>query len=428
MSLIVIGLSHKTAGIDTLEQAALTDERRELLLATLDAGEHVGESLLLDTCNRIEVYADAVTFHGAVTEIGEALASTTGLPLRQLREHLYVHYEDRAVAHLFSVAAGLDSMAVGESQILGQLRESLRAGRESGRIGSVLDGLVQQALRVGKRAHSETDIDGVSRSLVERGIQQAETHLGPISDQRVLVIGAGAMSGLAAHTISRAGVAALTIINRTFETGRRLADATGATALPWDALPGALAEADLVISCTGSVGHVIEVSHVPVDRPERQAYVDLALPRDVAPEIAEFPGAVVRSLADLGGSVEGSAEQQVRAVQDLVTAEVADFLVARRAASVAPTVALLRSRAADVVTAELGRLQQRMPHLTEADEAQVQLAIHRVVEKLLHTPTVRVKQLAGEGHDYTLALRELFDLDPRQTSVVATPPEPKGLA
>ncbi|MDF8264650.1 glutamyl-tRNA reductase [Luteipulveratus flavus] len=426
MSIIVIGLSHKTASIDTLEQAALDAPARETLLTRLDAGEHVGEALLLDTCNRIEVYADAYTFHGAVTEIGEGLAEATGLPLRELRENLYVHYEDRAVAHLFQVSAGLDSMAVGESQILGQLRESLRTGRESGRVGSVLDGLAQQALRVGKRAHAETDIDTVSRSLVERGVQQAEAHVGPLAAQRVLVVGAGAMSSLAAHTVARTGVAGLTVINRTFDSARRLADATGANPLPWDALPAALAAHDLVISCTGSVGHVIEESHLPAVQ-HRQAFVDLALPRDVAPEVGERPEVQVFSLAHLGAGVEGSAADQVRAVRDLVTGEVADYLVARRAASVAPTVALLRSRAADVVAAELGRLQQRLPGLSDAEQAQVQLTVHRVVEKLLHTPTVRVKQLAGEGHDYTAALRELFDLDARQTATVSTPPRPEGL-
>lgn len=429
MSIIVIGLSHKTASIDTLEQVALDGDARELLLSSLDRGEHVGEALLLDTCNRIEVYAEAHTFHGAVTEIGESLAGATGLPLRELRDHLYVHYDDRAVAHLFQVSAGLDSMAVGEAQILGQLRESLHTGRESGRIGSVLDGLIQQALRVGKRAHSETDIDTVSRSLVERGVHLAEEHIGPLGRQRVLVVGAGAMSSLAAHTISRTGAAELTVINRTFETARRLADATGGRALPWDALSAALGEADLVISCTGSVGHVIELDHLPAAADQhRQAYIDLALPRDVAPEIGERVGVRVLSLGDLGTGVEGSAEQQVRAVQDLVTGEVADYLVARRAASVAPTVALLRSRAADVVAAELSRLQQRAPGLSDDDQAQVQLTVHRVVEKLLHTPTVRVKQLAGEGHDYTAALRELFDLDQRETATVATPPDPEGLS
>ncbi|KNX36225.1 glutamyl-tRNA reductase [Luteipulveratus halotolerans] len=429
MSIIVIGLSHKTASIDTLEQVALDGDARESLLSSLDSGEHVGEALLLDTCNRIEVYAEAHTFHGAVTEIGESLADATGLPLRELRDHLYVHYDDRAVAHLFQVSAGLDSMAVGEAQILGQLRESLHTGRESGRIGSILDGLVQQALRVGKRAHSETDIDTVSRSLVERGVRLAEEHVGPLGQQRVLVVGAGAMSSLAAHTISRTGAAELTVINRTFETARRLADATGGRALPWDALSPALGEADLVISCTGSVGHVIELDHLPDARAQhRQAFIDLALPRDVAPEIGERVGVRVLSLGDLGTGVEGSAEQQVRAVQDLVTGEVADYLVARRAASVAPTVALLRSRAADVVAAELSRLQQRLPELSEGDQAQLQLTVHRVVEKLLHTPTVRVKQLAGEGHDYTAALRELFDLDPRDAATVATPPTPEGLS
>lgn len=425
MSVIVIGLSHKTASLAQLEEVALDARRRGEVLDHLDHAEHVSEVLLLDTCNRIEVYAEAVTFHGAVTDIGTALAKSTGVPLQQLREQLYVHFEDRAVAHLFSVAAGMDSMAVGESQILGQLRESLRDGREGGRVGAVLDPLVQQALRVGKRAHTETGIDQVSRSLVGRALEVVERDLGPIRDQRVLVVGAGAMSGLAAHTVARAGAVGVTVVNRTHETARRLADATGGTALPWSALTAAVGEADVVISCTGAVGHVLDTALPVVDHP--QVLIDLALPRDVDPALAARPGVRVLSLDDLTGEVDDSSVVQVRAVQDLVTSEVADYLASRRAAAVAPTVALLRSRAADVVAAELVRLEHRLPHLTEADQAQVQLTVHRVVEKLLHTPSVRVRQLAGEGHDYTAALRELFDLDAAGTATVSTPPRTEGL-
>lgn len=452
MSTIVIGLSHRSAPIATLERAALDPAGRADLLERLSGSEQLHEVLLLDTCNRVEVYAEAATFHGAVTEIGEALAAATGMPLAELRDNLYVHFSDRAVAHLFSVSAGLDSMAVGEAQILGQLRESLREGRAAGHVGSGLDGLVQQALRVGKRAHSETDIDGVSRSLIERGIGLVEPHLGSLTELRVAVVGAGAMSSLAAHTISRAGCGSLTVVNRTFDAAQRLAGAVGATARDWSELSDVLAESDLVVSCTGAVGHVIDESLLPAATPtptaetrfqrsdpaaaeserynrvsgergpvRRQAFIDLALPRDVAVEVGERPGVLLVSLEDLGDG-SGAEHDQVGAVRSIVAGEVDDYLVARRAASVAPTVALLRAHAADVVAQELTRLRARTPGLSESDDAQVQLTVHRVVDKLLHTPTVRMKQLAGEGHDYTAALRELFDLDPRHTEAVRTPP------
>lgn len=423
MSTVVIGLSHRSAPLELLESVALSAPQRQQLLNRLADGEQIRETLLLDTCNRIEVYAEVEGFHGAVTAISEALAEVTAVPLTSLRDHLYVHFSDRAVAHLFSVSAGLDSLAVGESQILAQLRESLREGREGGRIGSHLDGLVQQALRVGKRSHSETEIDGVSRSLVERGVSRVEPHLGPLAQQRVLVVGAGAMSSLTAHTLSRAGVGALTVINRTPEAAHRLASAVGARARPWAELPEALAEADLVISCTGAVGHVVEPVLLP-QTVHRQAFVDLALPRDVAPEIAQRPGALVVSLTDLGSTAGAQEADQVAAVEALVAEEVQDYIVSRRAAAVVPTVAALRSRAAEVAALELRRLEARLPELDEAQAAQVRLTVHRVVEKLLHAPTVRVKQLAGEGQDYTGALQQLFDLDPRHVDVLSTPPPP----
>lgn len=428
MSVIVIGLSHKSAPIDVLEATTLDAPRRADLLQQLTGSEALNEVLLLDTCNRVEVYADAETFHGAVTAISDALADSAGLPPARLRDHLYVHFSDRAVSHLFTVAAGLDSMAVGEGQILGQLRESLREGREDSRIGSTLDGLLQQALRVGKRVHAETDIDGVSRSLIERGLVQVAPHLGALEQQRVLVVGAGSMSSLAAQTISRAGARSVSILNRTFEAGERLASAVGGRARRWDELPAALAEADLVVSCTGAVGHVITADAVRAAGAAPRAFIDLALPRDVEPEVALLPDALLISLADLGAGVDGE-QDHLYAARTLVTSEVEDYLTARRAAAVAPTVAMLRARAAEVVQTELERLQHRAPGLSEDDAAAVQLTVHRIVEKLLHTPTVRIKQLAGEGQDYTNALRELFDLDPRHAVAVSRPetePKPDG--
>ena len=430
-AVVVLGLSHRSAPIALLEAVALDPARAAALATAVHDGENVQEAVVLATCNRVEVYARAATFHGAVTEIGEALAAASGVPLAELRDHLYVHYEDRAIAHVFSVACGLDSMAIGEGQILGQLRGALRSAQKRGQAGATLNALFQQALRVGKRAHAETGIDSVSVSMVEAGLLHAADVLGPLADTRVLVIGAGSMSGLAATTISRLGSADMVIINRTLAKAQHLAAATGGRALPLHDLEVALSQADLVISCTGAVGHVITTETIAAaadsDSGGPQVFIDLALPRDVAPDVAELDGIHVVGLAELGEvlAADGQSTPHVKAAHDLVVAEVAAYLTGRRAQDVAPTVAALRSRAAEVVTAELNRLDHHLPDdLPETTRAEIQLAVHRVVEKLLHTPTVRVKELAGdgEGGDYALALRELFDLDPHDVAAVSVPP------
>jgi glutamyl-tRNA reductase len=434
---VVLGLSHRSAPIALLEAVALDPVRAAALAIEVRRGDNVTETLVLATCNRVEVYADVVTFHGAVAEIGDALAAASGVPLEELREHLYVHYEDRAVSHVFSVACGLESMAVGEGQILGQLRMALRSAQQRGQAGGSLSALFQQALRVGKRAHSETDIDHVSVSLVEAGLGRATELLGPLAETRVLVVGAGSMSSLAATTISRLGSAELVIINRTLAKAEHLAAATGGRALPLADLEGALSAADLVISCTGGLGHVITAETLTVAAGSRAAgprmFMDLGLPRNVSPDVADLPDEYVIGLAELDEilATDSQYTPHVKAVGDLVVAEVAEYLVSRRAEAVAPAVALLRSRAADVVAAELSRLSQRLPDdLSESARGEIRLAVHRVVEKLLHTPTVRAKSLVagGEGGDYARALRELFDLDPHEVAAVSVPSETGGLA
>ena len=437
MSVVVLGLSHRSAPMALLEAAALDPVSASALASVVCRGENVSEAVVLATCNRVEIYAVAETFHGAVTEISDALAAASGVPLAVLREHLYVHYEDRAIAHVFTLACGMDSMAVGEGQILGQLRMALRLAQKRGQAGPTLNTLFQQALRVGKRAHAETGIDGVSVSMVEAGLRHSADVRGPLADTRVLVVGAGSMSSLAATTISRLGSAELVIINRTLPKAEHLAEATGGRAVPMFDLGLALSQADLIISCTGAVGHVITAEALAAASDSRpggpQVFIDLALPRDVAPDVADLPGVHVIGLAELGKALAADASfaPHVQAVRDLVVAEVAAYLTYRRAHEVAPTVMALRSRAAAVVATELSRLNQRLPDdLSKDTRAEIQLAVHRVVEKLLHTPTVRAKALVagGEGGDYARALRELFDLDPQEVAAMSVPSETGGLA
>lgn len=419
MSVLVVGLSYRTAPITLLERAALAPAACRLLEDELCRRDHVAEAVVLSTCNRLEVYADVSKFHGGVGDVGQALAEATGVPLPELTDHLYVHYEAAAVAHLFAVASGLDSMAVGEQQILGQVRVALREASGTGAVGRELGVLLQQALRVGKRAHSETGLDRAGSSLVEAGLARAEEIVGPLEGAHVLVVGAGAMSGLTVATLARLGVGQrLTVANRTTSRGHRLAEMVGGRAVPVSELANALTQADVVVSCTGAVGHVVgveaarEALRVRGGRP--QVYVDLALPRDVEPAVDALDGATVVDLEHLGRLLAGHAmAADLAEVRALVAGEVEAFLAARRAEAVAPTVVALRAMARSVVEAELNRLRGRLGEVDPRICAEVEQAVHRVVEKLLHTPTVRIKELAVEpdGAAYAQALRALFDLD-----------------
>ncbi|MFE7437516.1 glutamyl-tRNA reductase [Streptomyces tendae] len=565
MSLLVVGLSHRSAPVSVLERASLNAGAQLKLLQDTVAAEPAAEAAVLATCNRIELYADVDKFHAGVAELSTLLAQHSGVGLEELTPYLYVHYEDRAVHHLFSVACGLDSMVVGEGQILGQIKDSLARAQDLHTAGRLLNDLFQQALRVGKRAHSETGIDRAGQSLVTFGLEQLSAGADVqqwARGKRALVIGAGSMSSLAAATLARAGVAEIVVANRTFERAERLArilsegDDTDvlARAVPMDSVPGELTRADVAVSCTGATGLVLtadavvasvegrtgapavedtavadtavretavreagetplpgagsaadencpldlsSVSSVPsgfsvmgeaavagmdaatleqhgawaaggtaVDRtretgrsgpeadaeligalaatatrvgriPERRRpepvvevprpepvlfLLDLAMPRDVDAAVHRLAG--VR-LVDIESLADASADAPMAADVDMVRRIVADevtaFGAAQRAAHITPTVVALRSMAADVVAGEIARLEGRLPGLDDKHRAEITQTVKRVVDKLLHAPTVRVKQLAAEpgGAGYADALRTLFDLDQETVASVS---------
>jgi glutamyl-tRNA reductase len=421
MSLLAIGLSHRSAPVEMLERSALGSDGIAKLLADLAGAEHVDEVMVLATCNRLEVHAEVRRFHGGVQDVSEQLAAHTGVALDALTAHLYVHYEDRAVQHLFAVAAGMDSMVVGEQQILGQLRAALAIARAEHTVGRSLSPLVEQALRVGKRAHSETGIDRAGRSLVTVGLDLATASVGDLHGLRAAVVGAGSMSALAATGLRDRGVADLVVVNRTPERAARLAAAVGGRAVPLESLAEAVSGADIIVSCTGSVGTVVP-AELLAGRPDRPVVaLDLALPRDVDPAARLLPGVTVIDLETLREVLEDAeVTADVEAVRRIVTDEVGGYLARQRAGQVAPTVVALRERAQRVVDAELTRLLGRLPDADERTSREVRTAVERVVDKLLHTPTVRVKELAGTsgGESYAEVLRELFSLDPSATEVV----------
>lgn len=430
MTVIVVGVSHRSAPFELLDRIAIGDAAAADLLDGVVSSDHVAEALVLTTCNRLEVYADVDRFHGAVEDIGAALAKQSGVPVAELTGHLYVHYDERAVHHIFSVAAGLDSMVVGEQQILGQVRGALRSGQEAGTVGRTLNELGQSALRVGKRVHAETAIDHHGASVVSVGLDRAAELLGGLAGRFAAVVGAGAMSALAVAHLRGAGCAGVVVVNRTRDNAERLverltqADPTGDIAVAGLAvLPEVLAAADVVVACTGATGTVVDLGTAPVDGRNR-VYVDLALPHDVDPAVASLPGSELVTLASLAQAVtrHSDAEAAASAVVDLETRA---YVAARAAEAVEPLVVSLRSRADGILEREVARLRLRLPQLDDVAAAEVERAMRRAFSALLHTPTVRMKELAGDpdGSRFTAAIQALFDLDPAAVQVITTPPE-----
>jgi glutamyl-tRNA reductase len=445
VSVLVVGLSHKSAPVATLELAAVSGDALAKLIHDIAQAEPVAETFVVSTCNRVEVYADVDRFHAAVTAICELLGRHCGVAPAELTQHLYVHYEDSAVSHLLAVTSGLDSMVVGEGQILGQVRSALKLADELGTTGRVLRDLGRTALRTGKRVRAETAINQVGASLVSVALELAAAALatpalarpalaeaelavaGPAPDgiagRNVLVVGAGSMSALAAASVARAGVARIVVANRTRKHAEHLAASLPtATAVGLDDLPDALAAADVVISCTGASGHVITADMIPAARRPRLVFLDLAMPRDVDPDVAGLAGVTVIGMDQLGEHATATVAADMAAVRAIIEDELAAYQQANNVASVAPTVVALRAKAAKVVDAELARLAGRLSGDGLSGHALDEIAqtVRRVVDKLLHAPTVRVKELAGSpgGEEYAAALRVLFDLDPRAVEAV----------
>lgn len=428
MSLLALGVSHRTAPVPMLERLALAADAQTKLLHELTEHVAVDGAIVVSTCNRVEVYVEADKFHPAVDAATECLARATGVSSDDLVPHLYVHYEDRAVQHLFSVASGLDSMVVGEAQILGQVRQSLRTAQDEGSLGRELNDLVQTALRVGKRAHAETGIDQAGASLVSVGLELAARSLDGLDGRTVLVVGAGSMAALAASTAARHGMRVV-ITNRTSLRADQLASTVAGRSLPIDEIVDGVADADLVISCTGALGYIVAADVVAEAARTRvgnrpQVLLDLALPRDIDPAVLGVHGVTLIDLEDLGALLsDGQYEQDVEGVRRIVGAEVQNYISARVAEKVSPTVVALRALASEIVADELDWFAAKRPDLAAEDRADVEHLVRRVVDKLLHAPTVRVKELASEpdGEAYAEALHRLFNLDLRTVEALATP-------
>jgi glutamyl-tRNA reductase len=420
MPVLALGVSYRRAPVELLERLAIPEDVEPKAYRRLDALESVRESVILSTCNRVEVYAEVALYHQGFQDLKRFLSEATEVPVEEFAEPLYSHYEDDAAEHLFSVAAGLDSMVVGEPQILAQVRAAYRRAGAEEATGPNLARLFQRAVRAGRRAREETGVGASPAAFVEAGADLAQGHLGSLRGLGAVVVGAGEMGGLAARVLRDRGIERITVLSRRPTRAERLARKVGGGSGDLDALPEALAAADLVVSSTQARSSVVPADAVrrAAERSPRSRFLlDLAVPRDIEPEAADVPGVRLADIDDLGLALEGSRgdpREEVARARAVVEEEARRFAVDRRTARLAPLIEALHARGEAVRAAELRRLAGRLEGLSERQREAVEAATRRIVRRLLHDPVVRLKDLAGRGAEdgSARALAELFGLEP----------------
>lgn len=423
MPVVVVGLNHKTAPIALLERTSIPDENLGKALHQLGTYEHVSEGVVLSTCNRTEVYAAVGKFHGGAQNLRNFVAEFCHIAPEELTDRLYTYHDDGAIRHLFRVAAGVDSLVIGESEILGQVRKARDAAVQEGLVGRVLTMAFNRALRTGRRARSETAIGRNPASISSAAVDLARRAFegATLEGKNIAIIGAGKMGGLAARVLKRAGGSDVVIVNRTPSRAKSLAEEFDAASRPWSELIDVIAAADIVISSTTSAGIVIDQPMVSAALRKRDSsrlllIIDIAVPRDVDSLVATLEGVVLRDIEDLRTVVETTGKSrtdEVVAIESIISAEVESFLHWERAAEVAPTATALIDKAEGIRRAELERASSILDGLTIEQRDAIEQLSRRMVAKLLHSPLSKTTEIAGSARDdlYLAAVRELFELD-----------------
>ena len=419
MSVVVVGLNHRTVPLDLLERMTVPASRLPKALADLMSREHINEAVVLSTCNRIEVYVFAEKFHGAYQDIRNFFAEVSHVAPEEFSDHLTSLYDGDAARHLFSVASGLDSAVLGEHEILGQVRKSWETASTEGAVGPVLNTLFRHSLEVGKRVRTETAISRNITSVSQAAVAMATERLGGLEGRQVLIVGAGEMGEGLARALHGGGVAGIRVANRTWDRAVEVAGRLGGEPVRLDDLPHHLAEVDVLLTSTGASAAILEhgdLASVVGERHGRELLVvDIAVPRDVDPTAGEIEGVTLLDMDDLREFADvGIRERQreVIAVHAILDVELDRYVDESTARSVAPLVASLRARGDLVRSGELQRLAARLGDLDDRQRDAVEALAAGIVGKLLHEPTVRLKDAAGtaRGERLAEALRDLFDL------------------
>ena len=424
MHVLCLGLSHRTAPVAVRERLNYSPRALASALARLGCGHGAGaadlvELVILSTCNRLEMYAAASDEAAAYATLLDFLEETRGVPRAEFAEHLYRLAGAEAVTHLARVAAGLDSMILGEPQVLGQVAEALQAASTQGAAGPILSAAFRTALRAGKRARTETAISRNPATVSSMAVKLAETAAGGLAGRSVLIVGAGEMAELAAEALRARGVSHLSVVNRTLARAEQLAERWGARALTFERLGEALAEADIVLSSTDAPHFVISAGLARAalaQRPDRPlVFIDIAVPRDVDPEVRRLNNVHYFDIDDLAARLNGALserQQEVPRVEAIVAEEIGAFQNWLRGLEVAPLIIGLRAKAEAIRRAEVEKALRRLPRLTEAERRQIETMTEALVSKLLHAPTQRLKAETQQGNpaQYAAAVRDLFAL------------------
>ena len=420
MTLLVLGLSHKTAPVEQREKAALTDEGMRALLRELREEESVTEVVALSTCNRTEIYAAAVDPGAAEDVVARSLVTHSQISPDELACARYLLRDERAAAQLFRVASSLDSMVVGESEIQGQVRAAWDLATEEETSGPMLNRLFRQALEVGKQVRTETRIAAGPTSVSAVAVELAEEVLDDLPGCSVLVIGAGKMAEATALALVRHEVREVVVANRTVGTARELAARVGGRGVGFDRLAQELEAADIVISSTDAPHAILrraDLEPVVTARAGRpMVIVDIAVPRDVEASAAELEGVCLFDIDDLERVVEANLNGrrlEAERGEGFVLGAVQGFSAWRRGLAAGPAISSLRARAEEIRRAELGRLEGQWDDLSPADRERLEGLTKGIVNKLLHEPTVRMRAAAIDGDDlrHLESLRHLFGLE-----------------
>jgi glutamyl-tRNA reductase len=419
VSLVAIGLNHRTAPLELLERMTIADADLPKALHTLHSRPHITEAVVLSTCNRTEVYAGVDRFHGAYQDIRDALSELCHVLPEEFADHLYAHYDVDAVRHLFSVVSGLDSAVLGESEVLGQVRRSWEVAQTERVSGSALGTLFRHGLEVGKRVRTDTSIGRHTASVSHAAVQMASDRLGGLDGRRVLVLGAGEMGEGMIVALAASGVASVAIANRTWAKAVDLAARVGGRPLRMIDLPAELSSADLLLTSTGATSMIVESSDIAAVMEARAGrpllIVDIAVPRDVDPAAAQLDGVTLLDMDDLKAFADAGLRErrrEVAAVTAIIDEELERFTTSSTVREVAPLIGSLHERAEEIRRRETDRYAARLAELDDRSRAAVEALTKGIVGKLLHDPTVRLKDAAGTTRGERLAdsVRELFDL------------------
>jgi glutamyl-tRNA reductase len=420
VSVVVIGLNHRTVPLGLLERMTVSDAHLPKALADLSARDHVSEAVVLSTCNRTEIYASVERFHAAYQDVRDFLSDLSFLPADGFNDHLYAHYDADAAGHLFAVASGLDSAVLGESEIQGQVKSAWERARAEGTAGTALNMLFRHAVEVGKRVRTDTGISRNITSVAHSAVAMARGRLGDLAGAQVLVLGAGDMGERMITALVDGGAAEVRVANRTWDRSVELAERVGGAPVHLGDLPRSLVQADLLLTSTGASSIMIErddlVSVMAPRADDRPLLiVDIAVPRDVDPAAADLPGVTLLDMDDLRAFAQVGVEERKReamAARAIVDDELERYLAVSSAREVAPLVASLRDRVEELRRAELARNGIRLDDLDDSQREVVESVTRAVLAKVLHQPTVRLKEAAGSPRGERLAdsMRDLFDL------------------